>query len=743
MSDTNAHLSAAELHALFDILTHYETYSEFVDLRYPDTPANIGYPFAKRIKDGSLVHATKPAAPIIQQLLATFVTEIFALRSLPNSFWSVQLQGIFENLAAANLSESYDKGTLGTRKTLCTVFSSILELVARGQLGGVQRNVENTRSLRSNVYNLDSAQSLIKAWDDVVQELVYGNLIDELFDHAAKVSGNLEEHSAAAEAAAHYIVMHLATVLHQVFVVSSEGPYILKLLDSMYKMLPWVMIKQTLRIGNAATMLNGLVKLLLSKLSIGSVSNWIGVTTDADDGMNLLQRIISLTLSWDCSDFKKTIDHVKKSKNGPTKEQLAAIDEHVRLSRDEQDKLRGMSISEGKSIIIAILQSQHQNCSISDAEHSALLDYYSARLSIRDREEISRVLCRSRPDLMTQLFRDLMGAYEPVIREVHSRVPLHETIGDIEAFLGEMIETAKGTKSQVATITDFVDLLMRNRSRLYRWLHLLGKECPGPREEFRTWAHNSIREFRRNSASPSSSPAKGYTYGDINTGHGHESYCRGAAGDMSAPLSAMFAALPRETRADVRHQIDAHASYLEIINGRSVVHMQNILDCMSARRSNSSLGVHDVTGKLRSKISSKTSSGTSSPAPARLGSPDNGAEAWDASGPGVYLVRWNDLLDETLVTPATPYGPPRLGKDVKQKTSMGKAGTGAKAKDKKLPKGFVEEFEGLKVDGGAVSDIEAPEVGAVLTALGKEFWQLLAGRHAAAQSNAAPVTNFI
>ncbi|KAI6369852.1 hypothetical protein MCOR32_006508 [Pyricularia oryzae] len=743
MSDINAPLSAAELHALFDILTHYETYSEFVDLRYPDTAANVGYPFAKTAKDGSRVHVTKPAAPILHQLLSTFVTEMFALRSLPNTFWSVQVQGIFENLAEANLSESYDKGALGTRKTLCTVFSSILELVARGQLGGVQRQIENTRSLKSNVYDLNRAESLIKAWDDVVQELVYGNLIDELFDHAANVSGNLEEHSPAAEAAVQYIVLHLATILHQVFVVSSEGPYILKLLDNMYKMLPWVMIKQTLRIGNAATMLNGLVKLLLSKLSIGSVSNWIGVTTDADDGMNLMQRIISMTLSWDCSEFKKTADHVKKMKSGPTKEQLAAIDEHIKLSRDEQDRVRGTSISEGKSIVMAILKSQHQSCSISDSEHSALLDYYSARLSIRDREEISRVMCRSKPDLMTQLLRDVMSAYEPMIREVHTKIPLHETMGDVEAFLGEIIETAKGTKSQVATITDFVDLLMRNRSRLYKWMHLIDKECPGPREEFRTWAHNSIREFRRKSASPRPSPAKGYTYGDINGGRGHESYCSGAAGDMSATLSAMFAALPRETRADVRHQIDAHATYLEIINGRSVVHMQNILDCLSARRSSSSLGALDVTSKLRSKISSKASSGAASPAPVRLGSPENGAVSWEASGPGVFLIRWNDLLDETLVTPATQFGPPRVGKDVKQKTSMGKAGTGAKAKEKKLPKGFVEEFEGLKVDGGAVSDIEAPEVGAVLTAMGKEFWQLLASRKNDAQSKVTPVTNFI
>ena len=50
------------------------------------------------------------------------------------------------------------------------------------------------------------------------------------------------------------------------------------------------MIKQTLRIGNAATMLNGMVRLLLAKMGVGALSNWVGLTQNADDGMNLLQR---------------------------------------------------------------------------------------------------------------------------------------------------------------------------------------------------------------------------------------------------------------------------------------------------------------------------------------------------------------------------------------------------------------------------------------------------------------------
>lgn len=50
------------------------------------------------------------------------------------------------------------------------------------------------------------------------------------------------------------------------------------------------MVKQTLRIGNAATMLNGMMRLLLSKMGVGALSNWVGLTHNADDGMNFLQR---------------------------------------------------------------------------------------------------------------------------------------------------------------------------------------------------------------------------------------------------------------------------------------------------------------------------------------------------------------------------------------------------------------------------------------------------------------------
>lgn len=64
----------------------------------------------------------------------------------------------------------------------------------------------------------------------------------------------------------------------------------LKLLENAHKLLPYSLVKQTLRIGNAATMLSGMMRLVLAKLGVGALSNWAGLTQNADDGMNLLQR---------------------------------------------------------------------------------------------------------------------------------------------------------------------------------------------------------------------------------------------------------------------------------------------------------------------------------------------------------------------------------------------------------------------------------------------------------------------
>jgi hypothetical protein len=51
-----------------------------------------------------------------------------------------------------------------------------------------------------------------------------------------------------------------------------------------------MVIRQTLKIGNVASMISAMMKVILAKMSVTSVTNWIGLTKGDDEGMNLMQQ---------------------------------------------------------------------------------------------------------------------------------------------------------------------------------------------------------------------------------------------------------------------------------------------------------------------------------------------------------------------------------------------------------------------------------------------------------------------
>jgi hypothetical protein len=200
-----ATLTDAQLHALFNILSHYETYAEVESFKYPQTIANYGRPFALNSAAGGSewTYASESSAPLLASLLKTVILPLPGVRDLPPDFWSARFQGILVKLAEAELSESYDKGAVGTRKTLATVSSVIHETITRGSLGGLPKGTKKNLYGR---YDATDAQDLSTAWEDAVHELVYGDLVDELFECAIKES-SLEHHSPAVKAASDYVII--------------------------------------------------------------------------------------------------------------------------------------------------------------------------------------------------------------------------------------------------------------------------------------------------------------------------------------------------------------------------------------------------------------------------------------------------------------------------------------------------------------------------------------------------------
>ncbi|KAK0390952.1 hypothetical protein NLU13_0455 [Sarocladium strictum] len=649
-------LTPAQVHALFDILTHHETYAEIEGFKSADAVEKYGYPFSSVTRTPSMAASKgttdddlkRPSeSPILQTLLTRIVLSLPGVNNLPRHFWSVQVQGILSRLGDADLSESYDKGALGLRKTLASGAGSIIEMLGRGALGGVPKMegaVERATDQKAS-YDLTKAEDLERAWEEMVQGWVYGDLVDRCCTFASK-SAELESFSPAAKAAVEYAIIHLATFAHHVFIMSPEGQYLLKLMENVHNLIPYKMVKQTLRVGNAATMISGMMRLLLAKLSVTSITNWVGLTNNADDGMNLLQRIISLTLSWDSAEFKKSAERIAKERQGD--EALAAIREFVSETKGVHGGVRDMSIAEKRSIVTAILMAKGNSdaLNLSDEDHASYLEYYSALLSVHDREAITTALCRQPPDLFTQMVRDVIAAYDPIIRDVHAKVDLREHLEGGQGFIDDFIKASKPKKDGTpASVADYVELLMRNRALMYRWINALGGSCPGVWEQCREWGIATFAKFRQ--------------------GEGD--------GGLEGRLKKLFSQLPSEKQAGVVKALDEHAAYLQRLKDLSKKRLQNI--------------INETTSKSSTEPS---------------------------AGPGMYLSRWQDILDTTPITPAQPTGPLRCGKEVKHTMTMGKSGVAdAAAAGREQRKKLEEEAP------------KRPDVSLVIRELGDPFKEVL------------------
>jgi hypothetical protein len=474
-------------------------------------------------------------------------------------------------------------------------------------------------------------------------------------------------------------------------------------------------------------------------------------------------------LSWDSLESRKCTDGIEKAKASPSKKQLAEIKGYLKKPRELHEDARSASIKTSKSMVAMILEQSNSDlvASLSETQHAQCLEYLSALLAVRDRDEIANALCRQNPDLFTQAIKDAVASFEPMIRAVHQRVDLREHASAAERFLTDFINVSKAKKSasgflgsskgdtaesRAPSVEDYVTLLRRNRQLLYNWLHQVASQCPDIRDDFCAWAKETMKVFRQSKRAPPTPQADLEAKPtDESNRTNHKTKRRGAAGALSSNLQHLFASLPPETRSRILPAIDAHADYLTTLEHLSLTRMQHILDNMNTTNNNhktaptttSAPSTPNPTPSTSSYFSSAYWSGKSSPVPSRsaasspnpLPNPPTATEdktsnpntsTMSMSGPGMYLAHWQQLLDDTLVAPASASGPLRRGRDVLMAHltpgKMGPAGGGVK--------------DGGGVGGGVAllereleqgREPRPPDVGVVVEVLGRGFRELVGG----------------
>lgn len=187
-------LSAPQSAALLDILTHFDTYAEIRRFRLPGALSTYGPPFSDEKQEQS-------TSPALQALLSRFILVVPGLRDVPDSFWKVQIQTLIDDLVKANLSESYDKGSIGSRKTLSTAVSALIEYPVRGTFGGFAEIDDD-----SDRYDLESAEDLSRGFRNFVDQCIYGTVLEDLVKKVAETD-KLDDHTNLIKAVHEFVLV--------------------------------------------------------------------------------------------------------------------------------------------------------------------------------------------------------------------------------------------------------------------------------------------------------------------------------------------------------------------------------------------------------------------------------------------------------------------------------------------------------------------------------------------------------
>lgn len=229
------------------------------------------------------------------------------------------------------------------------------------------------------------------------------------------------------------------------------------------------------------------------------------------------------------------------------------------------------------SIVYAILSLSATSPEMSDTQHAKALEYLSLQLALRDRREIIRILCHNNPDYLTEAIRQLVSAYEPMIRQIHNAVDLSATVGDFQTFMDDMLKLSRPSdkpNSKPPTVEDFVDLLHRHMGCSHRFLHQVCKNGKEVTAWFNSYVHDASAQFR----TPSSADSK----------------------PLPQAIAAHYTSLSADQQSAVTSELDAYGKYLSDLKSSSRARISDVIRNESASKSNTSYGPGSYLAKWQS-----------------------------------------------------------------------------------------------------------------------------------------------
>ncbi|KAF8621653.1 hypothetical protein AX15_007669 [Amanita polypyramis BW_CC] len=313
-----------------------------------------------------------------------------------------------------------------------------------------------------------------------------------------------------------------STVFHH-YVASDDSSETFASLKRIHSLMPYFMLKTTLKISNPIGMIRSILDLFLAQ---------------PFGGRSLLQRMFTTSLTEEVNALQEQLEAVKDKVDDPM--MCAKVRQFVYASRDVQELFKVDAASDNMHILTAVLRSAEEpvlsrpQMNRLARAHRAHAAYVKHRISLQDSDdddgpqdddawliEDLKVLAhlysrlKDREQLIELMFegftadllKDIITIFYSPLAQVYKAASIADSIGDMQNFVNDLIRTVEQVEElshegPQRTVQVFIDLVQRHEQSFYYFVHKVHAKGEGLFDSLMHWIELFISVLREGLGEP-------------------------------------------------------------------------------------------------------------------------------------------------------------------------------------------------------------------------------------------------
>ncbi|GAA5956736.1 hypothetical protein JCM21900_002166 [Sporobolomyces salmonicolor] len=353
---------------------------------------------------------------------------------------------------------------------------------------GEEQEQEDEKRYRKWVSSGKRVKRLRTTWVRYRLALVETDEIDKTMEQVRKHS-TLKALPQSYQDAEEWAKIWVAHALHYIFIASANGSEVLNILKGFHELIPYGPIKLGLSLVNPTLAIRAIVQLVLGQPA-GQLSLFQRIWSIICHNANKHQRRLIET-------YRKKIDRASV---------CDVLQQHVKAPYVERQRTKDISAAKNEDIVLEIMRERGSPSDVelverwhaeflqaeasgatSPTKFDDLKNLLAAYYRFRDREQVLAIALE--PNTPKLLHASIAIFYDTIYK-VANASKLSERVGDVQAFLDDLIKVATSGNNGPA---DFIKLADRHHEKLYYFVYELASNGGDLLKPLIEWCKSGLR----------------------------------------------------------------------------------------------------------------------------------------------------------------------------------------------------------------------------------------------------------